>query len=353
MERHAKRHPRPMRGAGGLVAVFVFAAGVVIVLSVITVPRVSVAMKVVADEMSLVFDDDWTLTDFPLADARITNLKQLQVAGIIDDAPGGRGGSIQPVDLVLRPQTNVSNWSASLAGEGLRLNLNVPSRTTIGISYRKARGPRLEFIVDCRGTCGSVDSGEKVTVGCSSCADVPPLPGKVETNVSEFKMHLSRRELSLDGNAAPVMISTRVSPDGEGTLELAGGTRLALHEIGFLRKAHGQPTSSISGSGTAAFTSLENSPVPIAAGDFVFIEPAEVLSVRRISVGDSVQVELEGVVKDLRTGPGGLVRSRKPSILAFLYGSKFLQLIVGAVLAFAGAVSAALYRLGFLAKPKS
>jgi hypothetical protein len=67
-------------------------------------------------------------------------------------------------------------------------------------------------------------------------------------------------------------------------------------------------------------------------------------------VTDAIRVELEGAVSELRAGPPGALRSRKPTVLEFVYGNTTIQLALGAALALGGAIAGTIFRLGFLSK---
>ena len=98
-----------------LVLITVFAFGAALLLSAVRVPRVSVLMTVVSDEVSLQMANAWTLYDFPLRELGAANAKRIEIP---DGSVATRSGaSNEGGALTLVGKPDASTWSARLASD--------------------------------------------------------------------------------------------------------------------------------------------------------------------------------------------------------------------------------------------
>jgi hypothetical protein len=169
-------------------------------------------------------------------------------------------------------------------------------------------------------------------------------------NGEAWRVNAAIRTVTLHGGDAPALLSMRrAEQDGEAA-QLASGDDPGVLKVDFQRADAGAPVSAISGAGTVAFPGLETAPLAIAPGDFLVVEGAHPLELRRMSIGDALRIELRGTVQKLAVGTSGALRSQMPTVLQYIYWNKWLQMAFGAALTIGAAVTSLLYRFGLLSK---
>jgi len=334
-----------------LVLITVFAFGAALLLSAVRVPRVSVLMTVVSDEVSLQMANAWTLYDFPLRELGAANAKRIEIPDGSVASRSGASNEGRALTLVGKP--DASTWSARLASDYLQMRLETPADAAMRMKFDGASSAALQLSISGSEPAVALDTDVTLRVQCTSCLMVGPDGAAVPLTAPDgeaVKVTLDRRTVSLLGGELPLLLSLGLQKDGQEVRHLTVGAPLRAKKVGFTRVEAGLPVSTISGSGSIAFPGLEIDPLPLEPGDFIEVETAGTLAVRRISLGEAIEVELQGAVKDLHVGPSGALRPRKPTLLEYIYGNSVLQLVIGATLTLGGAITGALYRLGYLRK---
>ncbi len=343
------RQPRKLtRSRIGWLLIGVISLGVTIVLAACEIPAASVVMHVAATRAQLVFDDEWQLHGLAPVRVGLTNADPLQV--MTAARGGGPDGPRADRRIASGRAEGTSTWSASLASDYLRIGVAIPPRGHVILALEPG-DPRILTVtaagVDVRGT---LDVGAELHLRCTGCDVTGSRDGTAPTPDGTLVTRPARRELSFrGGRTAPLAVRLDL-PARDGANALTVGEGLRIRSIRFERDAPGRPASSVSGAGRVEFPGLTLPGVAFQAGDAIQTVPWESLAVRRLVVDDAIRVELEGVVSELRTGPPGVLKSRMPTVLEFIYGSRLVQLALGAALTVGGAITAAAYRLGVLAR---
>lgn len=343
-----KRQRRELiKSRAGLLLIGITSLGVAILLGALKVPQISIAAKVITDEVHLSFLNDWEIYDLPSKEVRLVNAANINFDGELTAVNHTKSTNPTRNHILVQPQPFASTWSASLLSENLRLNITIPAKADVSLSVEGKKPHILRIGIAGKKTQGTVDAGSEFQISCNSCIITDSQTGDTLYQAGRLNVQKASQEMRFSSTPLPLVISVQLA-DGDTFLHLAVGQRLQVSKFDFQRG--GLPVSAVSGSGSIAFPGLKLAPIPIEPGDFLHLVPTETLSVRRITLADAIELEMEGSVKELRSGPGGVIRSRMPTLLQYFYASESFQLFLGAAMAIMGALAGVLYRLGYLSK---
>ena len=343
-----RQHRALSKSRTGLLLIGITALGLTIFLSALKLPRVSIVAKVKTDEAHVSFLNDWEIYDLPATSVRLVNAERILLDGELSAQDGDSSSLPSGQEIQLRPDPSASSWSASLAAEELRLNLAIPAGADVSLSLEGKEPATLRISITGHKAQGSIDPGAEFQLSCNACEIADPETGRTVHPGGRLRVQHSAQEVRFSSTSQPIVISIRLaSADAVSHLSLGQPLQIGSFDV----QRGSQPMSAVSGEGSIAYPGLQLKPVPIQAGDFLKLVPAGALSVRRITLGDAIEFEMEGPVKALRSGPAGVTRSRMPTFLQYCYYSDFFQLFFGAAMAIGGALAGALYRLGYLSKP--
>jgi len=343
-----KRRRTLIGSRAGLLLVGITALGLAIFFSALKLPRVSIAAKIKTNELQLTLLNDWNIYELNAAEVSVVNAEKILFDGEVLTEDGNRpelppGGSLR-----LLPAVAGSTWSAAVLAEDLIVSLGIPARADVALSLEATKPTTLRISIQGGKAEGSIDAGGEFSFSCNACTLAAAEGGNGLRPAGRLRARNSSQEIRFFSTDRPLVITVRMA--GNDTVShLSIGQ--SLHITKFDAQRGGLPISAISGDGRIAYPNLQLKPVAIQAGDFLRLTPSKSLSVRRISLTDDIDIEIEGVVKALGSGPAGVIRSRIPTFLQYFYYSENFQLILGAVMSIAGALAGGLYRLGYLSKP--
>lgn len=332
----------------GLSLIATFALGASLLVSTIRVPRVVVVIKLITNEVGFQFEKEWEINDFPLSELTAANWSKAELFGEFGESRTSDASS----ELVILGEPGASAWSACFTSDYLRLNLTIPAETQTRLSVAGEDSSALHITIAGQRPFASLDTGAELLLRCNSCLlqNAETKEQLLSSSQSSWRLRPAHRTVSLYGADVPSLLAMRAQQGETAATKLALGSDLRALKIDFQRADAGPPLSAISGPGTIAFPGLETEPVQIEPGDFLYIASADSIEVRRITIGECIEVELRGAVSRLEVGPSGALRSKMPTLLQYVYWNSWLQMVVGAALTAGATISSVLYRFGFLSR---
>ena len=342
-----RQHRKLIKNRAGLVLVAITSLGVAILLSALKPPHISIAAKVITDEVHLSFQNDWEIYDLPAKEIRLVNAENIKIEGELFSVGEVKKTTATGKRISVQQQSLASSWSAALSSEDIRINVTIPAKADVSLAVEGKKPQILRISIAGKKTQGSIDVGSELQLSCNSCTVTGSESGDTLHQPGRMKVQNITQEIKFSSTPYSFIISIVLADEGVFS-HLAIGQSLQVSKFDFQRGA--LPLSAVSGSGKIAFPHLKLEAISIGQGDFLHLEPTKTLSVRRITITDAIELEMEGSVNKISSGPVGVIRSRMPNLLQYFYASEFFQLLLGAVMAIGGALASVLYRFGYLSK---
>ncbi len=320
----------------------------IVFLCVAKVWSTEVVVKLATDEISFVIDEKWEVHSIATPLLGISHLDDLELSfkrierAINNDLRNDLANSWRTLQLKsplrMRKLPGLELWNVAVQSSYLKLSTltfqpGAQITITKGANQNEFRINALRAEV-----FGTIETNDTLMLSCNGC-QVESLNDN--DSAYNFRMVTAQREIEFNDREQSLNLTLSL-PEIK---PLILGKSIAISKIDFTKEENNKRTTTIQGNGLIRFSEIDGKEVSIEEGDFLTLGGLGEFRIKRLYIGDRIQVVLQGQVEELKTGAESFMYSRLPTYAEWLRANQIITILAALGLPILSIILAIIYRI--------